>query len=102
MVSSMERDVYRRRCLQCADGSVLELPGVQHEALRGCAAVTCVAEDGMTNRCEVDADLMRPSGQDADVQQVAAGRVQLGRRRLAVDRRVDDALLDQRRRYARQ
>src|SRR5437870_5627841 len=83
-ISSMRGEVYRRRRLECADRSVLELPGMQHEPLRRRAAVASVAEDRMTDRGQVDTDLMRPAGLDLDLHQRA------GRLKPAATPRADD------------
>src|SRR5947209_5774386 len=102
IVSFMEGEVYRRRRFECAERLVPQLPGVQHEALRRRAAVLPVADDGMADRGQMDADLVRAAGRDAHVDQVAAHRRDLAVRGLPGDRRLDGARLEQRRRDARQ
>src|SRR5438046_430323 len=105
IASSMEGEVYRRRRLECADRSVLELPGVEHEPLRGSAAIAGVTGDGMSDRGEMTPDLMRAAGLDLDfkcsgglqptgrLKPAATLRTDDGQCVLPVDRRVDGRLV---------
>src|SRR5438105_15287366 len=92
----MEGEVYRRRRLQCADRGVLELPGVEHQPLSRRAAVARVAEDGVADGGEMDADLVRAAGLDVDLHERVAQRTHDRQRRFPVDWRIDRRLRDRR------
>src|SRR5258706_7583568 len=73
---------------------------MKHEPFRTRAGtVAPVAGNRMTDRCRMDADLMRSPGFDDDFRQcrgpIAGLRLKRGSRALALHRRLDDALLPQ-------
>src|SRR4051794_22769078 len=72
-----------------------QLPSVEHQSRRAESAITLVADHGMANSAEVDADLVRASGPDLHLHRVAA-RTDDRDRLLPFDRRIDGQLVDDR------
>src|SRR5437762_14249925 len=86
---SLSRERGRDRRLQRAEPGMLQLPGVQHQALGFRAAVASITSNRMTDRREMNADLMSSSRLDLDFNSRSFERPHDCDRVAAVDRRVD-------------